>query len=200
MGHSSLGALARRSLGVEVGHSSLGALVAAVVGHLAPVAGHLWPVVVVGHLEVVMGHLEIVSTVVGHLAPVVAVGHSSSVAAVDFVDHQASNSVPECPSDHWDWLVAADTRYYSQLDLPSIAWVDTACWGLGQHTVLAHRWVADCQVDWDPVVAEYHSMVADYWVTTGWHQREEGFRHLDLRQVVGAPALRCALLLGVILD
>ena len=184
-GHSSLGALVRRSLGVEVVH------LAPVVVHLAPVAVHLAPVVAV-HLAPVV--------VVGHSSSVAAVGHSSSVAAVDFVDHQASNSVPEYPSDHWDWLVAADTRYYSQLDLLSIAWVDTACWGLGQHTVLAHRWVADCQVDWDPVVAEYHSMVAGYWATTGWHQREEDFHHLDLRQVVGVPALRCALLLGVILD
>ena len=188
-GHSSLGALARRSLGVEVGHSSLGALVAAVVGHLVPVTVHL------AHrlLGVAVGQLaHRLLGVIGYPSPAEEVEHHPAVLLV-------SDWASECLGAHWDWGVA-DTRYYSQLDLLSIAWVDTACWGLGQHTVLGHRWVADCQVDWDPVVAEYHSMVAGYWATTGWHQREEDFHHLDLRQVVGAPALRCALLLGVILD
>ena len=177
---------------VALAHWSLGALVAAVVGHLAPVAVHLAPVAV--HLApVAVVHLaHRLLGVIGYPSPAEEVEHHPAVLLV-------SDWASECLGAHWDW-VAADTRYYSQLDLLSIAWVDTACWGLGQHTVLGHRWVADCQVDWDPVVAEYHSMVAGYWVTTGWHQWEADFHHLDLRQVVGAPALRCALLLGVILD
>jgi hypothetical protein len=97
-GHSSLGALARRSLGVEVGHSSLGALVAAVVGHLAPVAVHL-------------AH-RLLGAGVGHLALASAVGQHLEVELRLVVAPHPASAYPEA---HWDW-VAADTRYYSQLD------------------------------------------------------------------------------------
>jgi hypothetical protein len=106
--HLSLGGQVHRLLGVAVGHSSL-----EVPAHLSPVAavGHSSPVAAVGHSSPVAA--------VGYSSSAVQVGHSSSAVQVDFVVHQASSSVPECPSDHWDWLVAADNRYYySQPDLP----------------------------------------------------------------------------------
>ena len=108
-------------------HSSL----APAVVHLAPVMVRLAPAVV--HLAPVVVHLALAS----------AVGQHLEVELRLVVAPHPASAYPEA---HWGW-VAADTRYYSSRGLPSIAWVDTADWGLGQHTVLVHRWVADCQVD-----------------------------------------------------
>jgi len=67
--------------------------------------------------------------------------------------------------------------------------------------VLAHYWIVACLVDSDLVVAECHSMVAvDCWATVDSDQREVVHHRWEHQQVVGAPFLQCALLLGAILD
>jgi hypothetical protein len=114
----------------------VGPLVALVDSSLVAAVRHSSLVAAVRHSSLVAAvrHSSLVAAV-RHSSPVAAVGHSSFVAvvrysspvevehssfvAVDFVVHQASNSAPECPADHWDWLVAADNRYYySRPDLP----------------------------------------------------------------------------------
>ena len=103
-------------LWVVQAHSSLGVQV-----HLSlAVPAHLSLVAAVGYSSSVaaVGYSSLVAAV-GHSSLVAAVGHSSSAVQADFVVHQASSSVPECLAAHWDWLVAADNRYYySRPDLP----------------------------------------------------------------------------------
>jgi hypothetical protein len=128
-------ALVHSSPVVAAGHPSL----VVAVGHPSPVAavGHSSPVAAVGHSSPVAA--------VGHSSFVAAVGHSSPVAEI-FAVHQVLNLVPECPADHWDWLVV-DTHYYFVLDLPLLAQADIVYLDLGQHRGRTYHWVGGYLVD-----------------------------------------------------